>query len=91
MFRNWKFHLLIATLSILACSNLLPEACMPNGEFIAKFMGMQMPCMDLRKKKIRVGRNPIRLVEIDDYGPHEECSRDKECVRKQKCKDGCCS
>ncbi|EFO22465.1 hypothetical protein LOAG_06020 [Loa loa] len=57
---------------MLVCQVLLIEACMPKiDEIFSKFNRMKKPCTDSRRRTIRVGRNPGRIVAVYDFGAHD--------------------
>ncbi|KAL3984961.1 hypothetical protein ACH3XW_36655 [Acanthocheilonema viteae] len=76
---------------MLAYHILLVEGCARKfAENYANRIRKGKPCTDIRRQKIRVGRNPVRYVTVDDYGAHGECDNDDECLPKIKCTEGCC-
>uniref|UniRef100_A0A0R3RSE4 WAP domain-containing protein n=1 Tax=Elaeophora elaphi TaxID=1147741 RepID=A0A0R3RSE4_9BILA len=90
MFWNRKICLMLA-ISTLMCYLLLVEGCMPHATvFHSKFIRRGKPCTDARRRKIRVGRNPVRVITVNEYGAHGKCEEDDECLPNIKCKEGCC-
>ncbi|MCP9256934.1 hypothetical protein DINM_000167 [Dirofilaria immitis] len=67
------------------------KACLPEiPKMDSNHLLKDKPCNDVRRKKIQVGRNPIRYEDTYDYGPHESCKKDEECPPHFKCEKGCC-
>ncbi|KAM3717447.1 Uncharacterized protein ACO02O_01485 [Dirofilaria immitis] len=73
------------------CCIIIIKACLPEiPKMDSNHLLKDKPCNDVRRKKIQVGRNPIRYEDTYDYGPHESCKKDEECPPHFKCEKGCC-
>lgn len=63
---------LMLAISVLVCHVLQANGCMSKAlQMYSEYLAGKKPCTDTRRVKIRVGRNPVRYVTVDDYGAHE--------------------